>query len=98
GQVCEAKPFELRADRDAALRLIQEFAELLHREPVLHDFAERLKVDDSWRSTLANRAGNNLWILTEVLDAVRQGLFPGPQGAGRHFRPARGKGLHLAVP
>ena len=70
--------FELAADRDAALRLIQAFAGALRGNPELHSFGERLDSDENWRNDLADRAGCNLWILTEWLDAILKGLSPPP--------------------
>lgn len=76
----EARRFELRADREAALCLIQGFARRLRAAPSTRAFGERLKTDGGWRQNLADRAGNNLWILTEVLDAILNGLAPAPSG------------------
>jgi hypothetical protein len=75
----EARVFELRSDRGAALRLIQAFAGRLRVDPALREFGERLGGDEGWQHELARRTGDNLWILTEVLDAVLQRLAPVPE-------------------
>jgi hypothetical protein len=88
-RIREAKRFMLRQDREAAIRLVTAFARACSLQPTLRTFADRLDTDEEWRNGLVERAGGNLWVLTELLDAILHGLLEVPESEEHlRLRPA----------
>ncbi len=73
-----ATTFLLLADRHAACRLVEEFGRLLRDRPETTQFGQRLDETDR-QNRLAERAGDNLWILTRSLEDVLERPTAAPE-------------------
>jgi hypothetical protein len=78
GRPQEALRIQLQADHEAACRLVQAFGELLQGDPATQAFGTMVVTEPGRRSRLAERAGDNLWILTEFLQAVLERTASAP--------------------
>jgi hypothetical protein len=78
GRPQDALRIQLQADHEAACRLVQAFGELLQGDSATLEFGTMAVTEPERRSRLAERAGDNLWILTEFLQAVLERTASAP--------------------